>query len=813
MSTIDRTEVFVKVGLEPNFAKSTVSNKKISDGLFTLISEANLVESGADKAIGQAFLAIATKSAPFKGLFETNRKDLIDAITSGGIKTPAQTTEAIKYFTTKDSFNKEEFDKACGVGVVITEEDMKAAIDKMFADNNDEIVEKRYQVQGKYLGMATGPLLPWSDKKTMKELFDAKFLAVVGPRLATDTGVNKGQLAQKEREAADAKREEQKKKAAAVATPEGGAATTATTDGAAADDDFVVPDDSYLQGRQLDWAINTEEQLRKHNDVTKGRVITRFPPEPNGYLHIGHAKAMMQNFGVADKFNGHCIMRFDDTNPEAEEQEYIDTILENLEALGHKPWKTTYSSDYFDELYDLAVKLIKKDKAYVCHQTKDDIKRDRDLAKKTGVLPPSPFRTRSVEENLALFENMRKGLCKENECTLRMKGDLSSPNPNLWDTVFYRIRYTPHPHTGNKWCIYPTYDYTHCIIDSLEDITYSMCTLEFEIRRESYFWLLHELDLYKPKVWEYSRLNITHNVLSKRRLRSLVMDGHVNGWDDPRLLTINGLRRRGFTGPIINHFIKMIGISRSATLVPMERLNIAARDILNTTATRVMAVVDPIQVNITTMADGDIKTYQSPNLPVENSPTHPITLSKTIYIERDDYWCTTEQGPAPSDYKRLVAGVERPVHLKYTHFEIAVESEVFDPTTKKLIAINVKATEVGNKPIKGRAVVHFVGQPAAGVEPRKAEFRLYNELFKSPEPMGIDEWEKDLNPESLVVKTGYIDTFTFNDAKRIATEPTPPQYQFERVGYFIVDKDSNVAEDKLIFNRTCQLRAAAPVKQ
>ena len=614
-------EIFTKIGLEPKFAQGTANNKKISDALYTLIKEADLVEKGCDKAIGQHLLNIATKGAPFvKGLYATHRKALLDAVLSGDIKSNAQCTAAIQYFSTKEIFNKEEFDKDCGVGVVVTEADMRAAIDKLFTDNLEEIKTKRYQVQGKYLGQATGPLLPWSDKKIMKDLFDAKFLEVCGEKLATDVGVNKGQQAELERKALEAKREEQKK--AAAATPEGDAV----------DDQFVVPSDDYLQGRQLDWAVNTEEQLKKHNEITKGRVITRFPPEPNGYLHIGHAKAMMQNFGVADKFNGHCIMRFDDTNPEAEEQEYIDTILENLEALGHKPWKTTYSSDYFDDLYDLAVKLIKKDKAYVCHQTKEDIKRDRDEAKKTGILPPSPFRNRSIEENLELFEKMRKGLCKENECTLRMKGDLSSPNPNMWDTVFYRIRYTPHPHTGDKWCIYPTYDYTHCIIDSLEDITYSMCTLEFEIRRESYFWLLYELDLYKPKVWEYSRLNITHNVLSKRRLRSLVMDNHVNGWDDPRLLTINGLRRRGFTGPIINNFIKSIGISRSATLVPMERLNIAARELLNTSATRVMAVVEPIKVIIDNFEDNFFEEYTQPNLPTDNSDSHKIPLTKVFYI-------------------------------------------------------------------------------------------------------------------------------------------------------------------------------------
>eukprot|EP00461_Guttulinopsis_vulgaris_P002577 UN02578 len=519
-------------------------------------------------------------------------------------------------------------------------------------------------------------------------------------------------------------------------------------------------------------------------------------------------KQWHKNFGVADKFGGHCIMRFDDTNPEAEEQEYIDNILENLEALGHKPWKITYSSDHFDKLYDLAVYLIKKDKAYVCHQTKDEIKADREAAKKTGVLPPSPYRNRSVEENLQLFENMKNGLCKENECTLRMKGDLTSPNPNMWDTVFYRVRYTPHPHTGNKWCIYPTYDYTHCIIDSLEDITYSMCTLEFEIRRESYFWLLHELDLYKPKVWEYSRLNITHNVLSKRRLRSLVMDGHVNGWDDPRLLTINGLRRRGFTGEIINKFIKAIGISRSATLVPMERLNGVARDHLNTVAPRVMAVVDPIKVTMTNVDNDFFLKYEQQDLPSNPEKKHTITLSKEFYIEAEDFW-SPNAGAVPADYKRMTLN-GAPIHLRYTEYEMTAKSVDYDENGK-VINVNVEVTKVGHKPVKGRTIIHFVGQWAPGVAPYKAQFNMYNELFKSPEPMAIENWADDLNPQSLVVQHGYVDEYTFNNAQEVKNA----QYQFERVGYFIVDPDTVKGDKdtaKLVFNRTCTLRAATAPK-
>lgn len=806
-------ELFTKIGLEPKTAEGTANNKKISEGLTTLIKEAKLDESTepVEKIIGTHLLSIATKFSPFdkaKGLMATpeGRQALLQAILSGDIKSTPQCNQAIQYFTKATEFNKADFDKQCGVGIVITEEIIDKTIEEFFAANNEVITTQRYQVNGKLLGQLTSQtILQWAtDKKIIKDKYDAKFLAICGEKLATDVGVNKGAEAQKARDAQEQQRQAQK--TAAAKSPE-------NKDGeAAADEEFIVPDDNFLQGRQLEWAINTKEQQDKHMEVTKGRVITRFPPEPNGYLHIGHAKAMMQNFGVADKFNGQCIMRFDDTNPEAEEQEYIDTILENLDALGHKPWKITYSSDYFDQLYDLAVKLVKKNKAYVCHQTKEQIKADREQAKKTGVLPPSPYRERSVEENLALFEQMKNGLLKENECTLRMKGDLTSPNPNMWDTVFYRIRYTPHPHTGNKWCIYPTYDYTHCIIDSLEDITYSMCTLEFEIRRESYFWLLYELDLYKPKVWEYSRLNITHNVLSKRRLRSLVMDNHVNGWDDPRLLTINGLRRRGFTGPIINKFIKAIGISRSATLVPMERLNIAAREYLNPIATRVMAVVDPIKVTIANVDADFFLTYQQQDVPGNEEKKHNITLSKEFFIDSEDFW-SPKAGAVPADYKRMTLN-GAPIHLRYTEYEMVAKACDYDDNGK-VTNITVDVTKVGHKPAKGRTIIHFVGQWAPGVAPYKAEFRLYNELFKSPEPMPIEDWVADLNPESLVVQHGYVDEFTFNNAQQDAAEKT--QYQFERVGYFILDNDAVKGDKdnaKLVFNRTCTLRTApAPGKQ
>lgn len=296
---------------------------------------------------------------------------------------------------------------------------------------------------------------------------------------------------------------------------------------------------SSLLARDMKSAMNSSEILAKHLEFTKGRVLTRFPPEPNGFLHIGHAKAMRFSFTAASNNGGDCYLRYDDTNPEKETKEFIDNIEENVKFLGYSPWKITFASDHFETLYSLAVELIKRGKAFVCHQSKSQMKEYREK------MMDSPYRERSVEENLKLFEEMRQGRFDEKDCSLRLKIDMKHNNPCMRDPVAYRIKYAPHPHAGDKWCIYPTYDYTHCISDSLENITHSLCTLEFEIRRDLYYWTLEALDMYRPFVWEYSRLNLTKNVLSKRKLTELVVGKYVNGWDDPRLLTINGLRRRG----------------------------------------------------------------------------------------------------------------------------------------------------------------------------------------------------------------------------------------------------------------------------
>lgn len=380
-----------------------------------------------------------------------------------------------------------------------------------------------------------------------------------------------------------------------------------------------------LVGRDCNIGANSDEHLKKHMEFTKGKMVTRFPPEPNGYLHIGHAKAIRFNFTVAQENGGITYLRYDDTNPCKENHEFIDHINQSVNWLGYKPWKVSHSSDYFQELYEFAVQLIKNDKAYVCHQPAEDMSVFRNAKKN------SPYRNRSVEENLDLFEKMRIGMFNEGECCLRVKMDMQNDNPNMRDFVAYRIRYVNHPMCGDKWCMYPTYDYTHCIVDSLENITHSLCTLEFEVRRESYYQLLKDLDIYKPNVWEYSRLNISNTLLSKRKIEYLVNEGFVNGWKDPRLLTIEGLRMRGYTPSMINDFCAHLGVARKGNenITSYKLLEKFARTELDREAPRVFGVMNPILIEITNFDQATSTKFEVPLFPADPTKgTRIYTLTK-----------------------------------------------------------------------------------------------------------------------------------------------------------------------------------------
>ena len=525
-----------------------------------------------------------------------------------------------------------------------------------------------------------------------------------------------------------------------------------------------------------------------------GRVHTRFPPEPNGYLHIGHAKSICLNFGLAEEYGGKCNLRFDDTNPVKEEQEYIDSIIEDVRWLGFD-WEDRlfYASDYFEKMYEYAVQLIKKGKAYVDDLSAEEIREYRGTLTKPG--KESPYRNRSVEENLDLFERMRKGEFPDGAKVLRAKIDMQSPNLNMRDPVMYRILHATHPRTGDKWCIYPMYDWAHGLEDSIEGITHSICTLEFEDHRPLYDWFLDELGVYHPQQIEFARLNLTYTVMSKRKLLKLVQEGYVDGWDDPRMPTISGLRRRGFTPEAIREFSDRIGVAKSNSTVDYALLEHVLREVLNKRALRVMAVLNPLKVVITNYPEDQVEWLEAENNPEDASAgTRKIPFSREIYVEQTDF-----REEAPRKWFRLAPGKE--VRLKHAYYITCQEVIKNDRGEVVELRCTYDPKSRGGWTDDGRKVkgtLHWVS--AAHAMP--VEVRLYEHLFTKENPEEVEEGQDftaNINPDSLKVLNGCLIEPGMKEAK-----PGIP-YQFLRQGYFCVDsKDSS--PNHLVFNRTVTLR-------
>jgi glutaminyl-tRNA synthetase len=524
-----------------------------------------------------------------------------------------------------------------------------------------------------------------------------------------------------------------------------------------------------------------------------GRVHTRFPPEPNGYLHIGHAKSICLNFGLAEDYGGKCNLRFDDTNPTKEKIEYIESIKEDARWLG-ADWEDRefYASDYFDQLYEYAIQLIKKGKAFVCDLSADEVREYRGTLTEPG--KNSPYRDRSIEENLDLFERMKNGEFPEGSRTLRAKIDMSHPNILMRDPVMYRILFESHHRTGDKWCIYPTYDWTHGQSDSIEGITHSICTLEFENNRTLYDWFLEALEIYRPQQIEFARLNLNYTVMSKRLLLQLVEKGLVNGWDDPRMPTISGLRRRGYTPQSLRDFADTIGVSKNNSTVDIALLEHCVRQDLNKRAPRVFAVLRPIKLIIDNYPDDQIEEMECINNPEdETAGTRRVPFSKVLYIERDDF-----REDAPRKWFRLTPG--REVRLRYAYF-VTCTDVVKDENGEvvELHATYDPETRGGSAPDgrKVKGTLHWVSAQHA----LQAEVRLYDRLFSKADPFDVEEGEDftaSLNPDSLEVLTDCQIEPGLADAKPGSI------YQFERQGYFSVDPDSS--DGKLVFNRTVTLR-------
>ena len=536
--------------------------------------------------------------------------------------------------------------------------------------------------------------------------------------------------------------------------------------------------------------INEDLKTNKY----QGRVHTRFPPEPNGYLHIGHAKSICLNFGIAAEYGGLCNLRFDDTNPTKEEEEYVESIEEDVRWLGFD-WEDRlfYASDYFDQMYDYAVQLIKAGKAYVDDLSADVVREYRGTFIDPG--KESPHRSRSVEENLDLFERMRAGEFENGSRVLRAKIDMASPNLNLRDPAMYRILHAEHHRTGSRWCIYPMYDWAHGLEDSIEGITHSICTLEFEAHRPLYDWFLDELGVYHPQQIEFARLNLTYTVMSKRKLLQLVEQGHVSGWDDARMPAVSGLRRRGYTPESIRNFCERIGVAKTDSTIDIALLEHCIREDLNKRAPRVMAVLRPLRVVIDNYPEDQTEEVDAVNNPEDpDMGMRKVPFSRVLYIERDDF----REDPPPKFF-RLAPG--REVRLRYAYF-ITCVGVVKDEHTGEVVELRCTydpASRGGNSPDgrKVKGTIHWVSTAHA----LEVEVRLYDRLFTAEDPGEVRDgagFESVLNPDSQEIVTGYIEP-------SLAGAAPGSRYQFERLGYFCVDSKDSSAE-RMVFNRTVTLR-------
>ena len=543
----------------------------------------------------------------------------------------------------------------------------------------------------------------------------------------------------------------------------------------------IIRDKNFIQK-----IIDDDKSINKYG----GRIHTRFPPEPNGYLHIGHAKSICLNFGIAEENKGKCNLRFDDTNPLKEDEEYVNSIIDDVKWLGYK-WnhKPLFASDYFDKMYEYALQLIRNGGAYVCEQSPDEIKNCRGTLKNPGV--NSPYRNRSIDDNLRLFVKMRDGEFENGEKTLRAKIDMTHPNLNMRDPVIYRILHAKHHRTGNAWCIYPMYDWAHGLEDSIENITHSICTLEFEDHRPLYDWYLDQLDIYHPQQIEFARLNINFTVVSKRKLKILVEQKYVDGWDDPRMPTISGLRRRGFTPSSIRNFSNDVGVTKRNSIIDVVRLENALREELNKTALRVLCVIDPVKIIITNYPNDKTEMIQAINNPENpDSGEREIPFSREIYIERSDFM----EDP-PRKFFRLSLGKE--VRLRYAYFITCVDIVKNESNEIEEIHCTYDPKSRGGKSPDGRKVkgtLHWVSAQNA----IDAEVRLYDRLFEKEEPEKEENFLEALNPNSCKI----FDNAKLEFSLESANDKT---YQFERLGYF--KKDNKLEhKEKNIFIRVVSLR-------
>lgn len=770
--------LFGRIGIDEKKAGETIKNKKLTVALKNLIDEAGCSENGCERASGlllYLLASICTSEA------QKHRAFIARKIIERDLKTDAQVQAAVKYcddLKRQQNGNAESIDEAlfnvyCGVNVVVTEAQIKQAVTEVMASHREGLLKERY---GYNFGIVLKSLkdldgMRWADRKLMKDVVDSAILDLIGPKTVED----------------DAALAKSKKKPVTEST--GSASETNKQSGERTFTGEVLKFHKPGENKQLN-----DDIMRRHLEATGGKVVTRFPPEPNGFLHIGHAKAINFNFGYAKAHDGITYLRYDDTNPEAEEQRYYDAIKENVEWLGFTPYKITYASDYFDQLYLYAIELIKKGKAYICHMTGEEIRASRGGDDNKGPRFDSPYRNRPIEENLVEFEKMKNGDYEEGQAILRLKQDMQSGNTCMWDLVAYRIDKTnAHHRTGRKWCIYPMYDFTHCLCDSLENITHSLCTTEFILAREAYYWVCDQVGVYKAVQWEYGRLRITNTILSKRKLTKLVEEGIVSSWDDPRLYTLAAVRRRGFTPSAINRFCEEIGITTAPTVVDVRKLESFIRDDLNKTTLRRMCVLEPLLVEFVNVPEDFKTTITLPNDPRDPSKGESsIELTRQVYMDACDFRMD-ESSSDISFFFRLTP--KQAVGLYRVGVATFVKVDC-DPETGKPIKVYVELDQSEIPAVKPKTYIQWVPKETA----IPAEIRIFSDLFKSVNPEANPAgWLADVNRDSLrVINDALVDS-------RLLNAKVEDKFQFQRVGYFCVDADTEKS-GKLVLNLTVSIK-------
>lgn len=780
------SERLLLLGFNDTRINEIKKNKKVSSSLHDIVSGITHAPLDASEVALFHSLATTLKGEPLP------RLELIrDAISQKKLLTNLQVSEAYKYVKANgETSTSAGLNQAAGVGVTVTPEQVDEYVSRYIDSHKEEIVGKRYAAVPSILGGVRGiSELKWASPTLFKPIVDKQILALLGPK-----------------DERDVVKKEKKKK---VAEKKDAPVRSMFSEG------FLG--DLHAAGENPQkWP----ELMQEHLKATGGKVFTRFPPEPNGYLHIGHSKAIMVNFGFAKFHNGKCYLRFDDTNPEAEEEKYFTSILDLVDWLGFKPWKVTYSSDYFDQLYALAERLISSDRGYVCHCTAEEVKAQRGM-RPDGTLGGErfacPHRNRPVQESLTEFRNMRDGKYKSGEATLRMKQDISSPSPQMWDLVAYRVLHAHHHRTGNKWQIYPTYDFTHCLVDSFENISHSLCTTEFQLSRESYEWLCDVLHVYRPAQREYGRLNITGTILSKRKIAKLVNEKFVRGWDDPRLYTLEAIRRRGVPPGAILSFINTLGVTTSTTNIQEVRFESSVRSYLDLTTPRLMMLLDPVPVVMDNLPDDYEEVVTIPFKPGNKQfGERSLPFTKKIYIDRSDY-----RDVVSDEYFRLAPG--QPVGLMKVPFNISVVC-VDKDSNGRVTLIHAKYEKDNHT--KPKTFIQWLPASDKFNSPLSVkETRIQNRLFNSENPSAHPEgFLKDINPDSEemittamiepafveIKKKSPLNIKTPNEEFNIAEKPGRPEsvrFQALRVGYFCLDKDAK--NDEIILNRIVTLKEDA----